>query len=89
MKENKSYLHCYEHIISDLYSQLHGVQGGAGAVEVHPGVTRLVGDQPAVPAHVGLSAQPQGDQARAGGAHAAPENTKLQAECYHDQWLTA
>ena len=63
----------HEHIISDLYSQLHGVQGGAGAVEVHPGVARLVGYQPAVPAHVGLPAQPQGDQPRARGAHASPD----------------
>ena len=39
---------------------------------VHPGVARLVGGQPAVPAHVGLSAQAQGDQAAAGGAHTPP-----------------
>ena len=57
----------------DFYSQFHFVQRGARAVEVCPGVASLVGGEPAVPTHVGLSAQPQGDQSAAGGAHASPD----------------
>ena len=57
----------------DFYSQFHFVQRGARAVEVCPGVARLVGGQTAVPAHVGLSAQPQGDQPAAGGTHTSPD----------------
>ena len=61
-------------------------------MEIHPGVTSLVGHQATVPTYIGLSAQPQGDQPRARGTHTASDKIKghYHEEYYHNDYdLTA